>query len=188
MAVSSKMHFLPQTEHWLLIKSTLQIIRLMSQGMERLTACHKFYLSPVVCMHLNPLSFVIGNADIDLLSSYLPASSPIPPVLNAGLVSAGTEMTVACEISFNLFAINLILMFINSCLTSYNSWSDGSSCARSCWFLAIPFLLDWFMLAPNLYILFLTTWFRSSKFWLAYHFIHPFCFECRTYAYWSILL
>ena len=117
MAVSSKMYFLPQTEHRLLIKSTLQVIRLISQGMECLTACHNFYLSPVVCMHPNPLSFIISNTDIDILSSYLPASPPIAPVLNEGLVSAGTEMTVTCEISFNLFAINLILMFINSYLT-----------------------------------------------------------------------
>ena len=69
-------------------------------------------------MHPNPLSFIIGNTDIDLLSSYLPASSPIPPILNVGQVSAGTEMTVACETSFNLFAINLILMFINFYLTT----------------------------------------------------------------------
>ena len=62
-------------------------------------------------------SFIIGNTDIDILSSHLPTSSPIAPVLNEGLVSVGTEMTVACEIPFNLFAIKLILTFINSCLT-----------------------------------------------------------------------
>ena len=89
----------------------------MSLGMERLTARHKFYLSPLVCIHPKPLSFIISNTDIDILSTYLPTSPPIAPVLNVSLVSAGTEMTVACEISLNLFAINLILMFINSYLT-----------------------------------------------------------------------
>ena len=96
------------------MKSNFQMIR--SLGVECLTAHNKFYLSPVVCMHPNPLSFIIGNNDIDILSSYLPASPPIAPVLNVGLVSAGTEMTVSCEISLNLFAINLILL-INSYFT-----------------------------------------------------------------------
>ena len=132
-----------------LMISNFQMIRLMSLGVECLTTRNKFHLSPVVCMHPNPLSFIIGNTDIDILSSYLPASPPIAPVLNVGLVSAGTEMTVSCEISLNLFAINLIL----TCQFLCHSWSGWSSCARSCWFLATPFsYLDWFMLAPNLYI------------------------------------
>ena len=63
------------------------------------------------------LSFIIGNTDIDILSSHLPTSPPIAPVLNLGLASVGTEMTVACEIPWNFFAIKLILIFINSCLT-----------------------------------------------------------------------
>ena len=87
----------------------------MSLGMVCLTTYNKFYLSPVVCDYPKPLSFI--NTDIDILSSYLATSPPIAPVLNVGLVSADTEMTVACGMSLNLFAINLILTFINSYLT-----------------------------------------------------------------------
>ena len=86
----------------------------MSLGMECLTACNKLYLSPVACIHPKPQPFI--NTDIDILSSYLPTSPPIAPVLNVGLVSADTEMTVTCRISSNLFAINLILTFVNSYL------------------------------------------------------------------------
>ena len=89
----------------------------MSLGVECLTTCNKSYLSPVVCVHTKCLSFTVGNTDIDILSSYLPTSPPIAPDLNVGLVSADTEMTVACGIFLNLFAINLILTFINSYLT-----------------------------------------------------------------------
>ena len=39
------------------------------------------------------------------------------PVLNVDLVSLGMEMTVTCEIPFNLFAMKLTLDFINSNLT-----------------------------------------------------------------------
>ena len=77
----------------------------MSLGVECLTAHNKFYLSPVVCTHPKPLSFIVGNTDIDIMSTYLPTSPPIAPVLNIGLVSADTEMSVACEIPLNLFAI-----------------------------------------------------------------------------------
>ena len=77
---------------------------------ERLSAQSRFYLSLLVCVNLRPLSFIIGNTDIDFLSSHLPTSPPIAPV--PGLVSVGTEMTVACEIPLNLFAISLILTFI----------------------------------------------------------------------------
>ena len=88
-----------------------------SLGKEWLSTCNKFYLSPLVCIYPKPLSFFIGNTDIDFLSSHLPTSPPIAPVLNVGLVSVGTEMTAACEIPCNLFAIKLILNFINSNLT-----------------------------------------------------------------------
>ena len=74
--------------------------------------CNKFYLSPLVCINPKPLSFIVGNADIDFLSSHQPISPPIAPVLNVGMVSVGTEVTTACEILLNLFAINLILTFI----------------------------------------------------------------------------
>ena len=87
----------------------------MSLGVECLTVCNKFYLCPVVCVHPKSPSSI--NTDIGILSSYLPTSPPIATVLNVGLVSADTEMTVACEISLNLFAINLIPTFINSYLT-----------------------------------------------------------------------
>ena len=87
----------------------------MSLGVEWLTAHNKFYLSSLVCIHPKPLSFIVSDTDIDILSTYLPTSSPIGADLN--VVSAGTEMTVACEISLNLFAINVILSFINSYLT-----------------------------------------------------------------------
>ena len=78
----------------------------------------KLYLSPLVCMNFECLSFIIGNSDIDFLSSQLPSSLPIASVLNAGLVSAGTEMTVACKIPLNLFVIKLILTIVNSNLTA----------------------------------------------------------------------
>ena len=60
---------------------------------------------------------MISNTDIDVLSSHLPASPPIAPVLNVGSVLIGPEMTVACEIPLTLFAIKLLLTFINSNLT-----------------------------------------------------------------------
>ena len=45
---------------------------------------------------------MIGHTDIDLLSPHLPTSLPIAPILNVGLVSVGTEMTIACKIPLNL--------------------------------------------------------------------------------------
>ena len=86
-------------------------------GVEWLSASNKFYLPPLVCIYPKPLSFIIGNTDIDALSSHLPTSPPIAPVLNVGLRSAGTEMPVASEIPLNLFSMDLILTFINSNLT-----------------------------------------------------------------------
>ena len=47
--------------------------------------------------------------DIDFLSLKLSTSPPIAPVLNV----VDTEMTDACKMSLNLFAIKLILTFIN---------------------------------------------------------------------------
>ena len=92
------------------------MIRLKSLGRERLSARNKFHVCPPVCINPKPLSFIIGNADIDGPSSHLPTSPQIGPVLNVGPVSADTEMT-ACEIPLTLFAIKLILIFINSNLT-----------------------------------------------------------------------
>jgi len=89
----------------------------MAVGVECLSACNKFYLSPLVCIKPKPLSFIIGNTDIDLLSSHLPTSPPIAPVLNVGLVSVDAGMTAACEIPLTLFAMKLMLTFINSNLT-----------------------------------------------------------------------
>ena len=86
----------------------------MSTGVGWLSPCIEFYLLPLVCIKPKPLSFIIGNTDIDALSSHLPTSPPIAPVLNVGLMSAGTETTAACEIPLNLFAIKLILIFIHS--------------------------------------------------------------------------
>ena len=86
-------------------------------GVEWLSAWHEFYTLLLVCINPKPLSFIIGNTIVDALTSHLPASPPISPVPNVGLVSAGPEMTVACEIPLNLLAINLILTFINSNLT-----------------------------------------------------------------------
>ena len=88
-----------------------------SLGKQWLSTCNKFYLSPLVCISPKPRSFIVVNADIDSLSSHLSTSPPIAPVLNVAFVSAGTEMTVASEIPLNLFAIKLILTFINSNLT-----------------------------------------------------------------------
>ena len=85
-----------------------------SLGKEWLSTHNKFYLSPLVCIDPKPLSFVLGNTDIDFLSSHLPTSPPVAPVLNLGL---GTEMTVASEIPLNLFSIRLMVTFINANLT-----------------------------------------------------------------------
>ena len=95
-------------------------MRLKSLGQEWLSACNKLYLSPLVCISPKPLSFIIGNTDVDFLSSQLPTSPPITPVLK---VSVGTKMTVACEIHFNLFAVKLILTLINSHPTA--DWVEG---------------------------------------------------------------
>ena len=86
----------------------------MGVGLLRLWV--EFYLLPPVCINPKPLSFIIGNADIDAPSSHLPTSPQIGPVLNVGPVSADTEMT-ACEIPLWQFAIKLILIFINLNLT-----------------------------------------------------------------------
>ena len=88
----------------------------MSLGKEWLSPRNKFYLSPLVCINNKYLSFIIDNTDIDSLSSHWPGSPPIAPVLNVGLVSVGTGMTVACETSL-IFAIKLTLTFIHSNLT-----------------------------------------------------------------------
>ena len=93
------------------------MIRLKSLGKEWLSTCNKFYLSPLVCIKLKPLSFFIGHTDIDALSSHLPTSPPIAPILNVGPVSVGTEMTAAGKMPCNLFAIKLILTLINSNIT-----------------------------------------------------------------------
>ena len=79
---------------------------------------NKLYLSPLVCFNLKCLSFIVGNTDIDVLGSHLPSPPPVASVLNAGLVSAGTEMTVVCKIPLNLFLIKLILTIVNSNLTA----------------------------------------------------------------------
>ena len=84
---------------------------------ERLSAQSRFYLSPLVCINLRPLSFIIGNIDIDFLSSHLPTSAPVASVLNVGLDSVGAGMNVACEIPLNLSAIMLVLTMIDSNLT-----------------------------------------------------------------------
>ena len=89
-------------------------------GKERLSAQSRFYLSPLVCVNLRPLSFIIGNTDIDFLSSHLPTSAPIASVLNVGLDSVGAGMSVACEIALNLFSVKLMLTLIDSNL----SWSS----------------------------------------------------------------
>ena len=89
------------------------MIRLKSLGKEWLSAHNRFYLSPLVCINSKPLSCITGNTDI---GSHLPTSPPIAPVMNVSLV--GTEMTVTCEIPLNLFAIKLILTFINPNLTA----------------------------------------------------------------------
>ena len=89
------------------------MIRFESTGKERLSACSKFYLSPLVCINPKPQSFIIANTDLDFLGSHWHTPPPVAPVLSVGLVSASTEMTVACEIPLNLFASKLILTFIN---------------------------------------------------------------------------
>jgi len=90
----------------------------MSVGVELSSACNKFCLSPLVCIKPKPLSFIICNTDIDFLSSHLPTSPPIAPVLNVSLVLVDAEMTAACEIPLNLFAMKLMLTFLNSNLTA----------------------------------------------------------------------
>ena len=95
----------------------MQVIRLKFLGKDRLSAQSRFYLSPLVCVSLRPLSHIIGNTYIDFPSSHLPTSAPIAPVLNVGLDSVGVGMDVPCEIPLNLFSIMLMLTFINSPLT-----------------------------------------------------------------------
>ena len=77
----------------------------------------RFYPSPLVCVDLRPLSFIIGNTDIDFPSSDLLTSVPIASVRNVSLDSVSAGMTIACEIPLNLFAIMLMLTFIDSDLT-----------------------------------------------------------------------
>ena len=89
------------------------MIRLKFLGKEKLSAQSRFYLSLLVCVNLRPLSFIIGNPDIDFRSSHLPTSAPIASVLNVGLDSVGVGMNVPCEIPLNLFAIMLMLTFIH---------------------------------------------------------------------------
>ena len=93
------------------------MIRLKFLGKERLSAQSRFYLSPLVCVNLRILSSIIGNTDIDFLSSHLPTSAPITSVLNAGLDSVGAGMNVAWEKPLNLFPTMLMLTFIDSNLT-----------------------------------------------------------------------
>ena len=83
-----------------------------SLGKESLSAQSGFYLSPLVCINLRPLSLIIGNTDIDFPNSHLPTA-----VLNVGLDSVSAGMTVAREIPLNLFSIMLMLTFIDSNLT-----------------------------------------------------------------------
>jgi len=134
------------------------VIALKFPWKERLSRCNKFYLSPVVCINPKPLSFIIGNTDIDLLNSHLPMSSPITPVLN--VVSVGAEMTVACEIPLNLFAMKLILTFINSNLSVNQGEGPVQEVVD---FLQHPSILTGSCLLQN-FILFLITLYRSSKF------------------------
>ena len=103
MPITGKIIFvcLPQSEHFehqLLIKTKLQAIGLGSPQREKLGARNKLLLSPLVCIDPNPLSFIISNTDLDFLSSHLPLSPPIAPVLNVDKLSGDTEVTVACEI------------------------------------------------------------------------------------------
>ena len=84
------------------------MIHLKFLGKETLSAQSRFYLSPLVCVNLRALPFIIGNTDIDLLSSHLPTYTPITSVLNVPLDSVAAGMNVACEIPLNLFAIMLM--------------------------------------------------------------------------------
>ena len=93
------------------------MIHLKSLGKESLSAQSGFYLSPLVCINLRPLSLIIGNTDIDFPNSHLPTAAPIASVLNVGLDSVSAGMTVAREIPLNLFSIMLMLTFIDSNLT-----------------------------------------------------------------------
>ena len=83
----------------------------------RLSAQSRFYLSPLVCVDFRPLSFIIGNTNIDFPNSHLPTSAPIASVLNVGLDSVGAGMSVACKIPLNLFSVMLMLTLIDSYLT-----------------------------------------------------------------------
>ena len=93
------------------------MIRLKFLGKEWLSTQSRFYLSPLVCIDLRPLSFIIGNTNIDSPSSHLPISAPIASVLNVGVDSVGVGMNVAREIPLNLFSIMLMLTFINCNIT-----------------------------------------------------------------------
>jgi len=116
MPVTSKILSNLPAPKWTLIahcKSNLQVIRLKSLEKECLNTCNKFYLLPLVCINHRLLLFIIGDPDIDFLSSHLPTSPPIALALNVGL---DTKTTFACEI-LNFLAMKLTLTFINSNLT-----------------------------------------------------------------------
>jgi hypothetical protein len=72
------------------------------------------FLFPLVCIHPKPLLFITNDSDIGLLNSHPP--TPISPlfasVMDAGLMSVDTEMTVACKIQ--PVCIKLTLSLINS--------------------------------------------------------------------------
>jgi hypothetical protein len=65
-------------------------------------------------LYPKPLSSIIDNSDVDFPSSHSPTSPLIDPVLNAGLISVDTKVTVACQLPFNLSAMKLMLTLINS--------------------------------------------------------------------------
>ena len=59
----------------------------------------------------------VQTCALPILSSHLPTSAPIAPVLNVGLDSVAVGMNVACEIPLKLCFIMLMLTLINSNLT-----------------------------------------------------------------------
>jgi len=184
MPVTSKILSNLPAPKWTLIahcKSNLQVIRLKSLEKECLNTCNKFYLLPLVCINHRLLLFIIGDPDIDFLSSHLPTSPPIALVLNVGM---DTKTTFACEI-LNLFAIW--------------SWHWPSSIPISqlirlkslCKELLIScnsLLLSWLVHACSKFLYSISdALYRFSKFWLAYLYTHSFCSECRSDACWLVL-
>jgi hypothetical protein len=104
MLITGQITFLPvfhEVNINLFIETQLQAIGLGSPRREWLSARNMLLLSPLVCIHPKLLLFITDDSDIGL-SSYSPTSAMFASVMDLGLMPVDTEMTVACQLPFNL--------------------------------------------------------------------------------------